>query len=68
MSTATQPSVQKRTYNKESLVAALERGELVRLLAEIEAGNLTSDQLEEAMQARARKHWFRTFLMDLFGK
>ena len=47
---------------------ALDRGEIVQLLALVESGRMSPDQLEAAIAARERDRWFARLLQTLFGR
>ncbi len=45
---------------------ALDRGELVRVLAEADAGKIPPEELEEALERHGRRSWLRRLLYALF--
>lgn len=47
---------------------ALERGELVRVLAEADTGRLDTRDLEAALDQYERKHWFRRVFAAMLGR
>jgi predicted metal-dependent peptidase len=57
-----------RQMERQHLLEALESGELVRLLAEADAGKLDPRELEAAMEQYERKHWLRRLFAALLGK
>lgn len=46
---------------------ALDRGELLRLLAEVEAGRIKPEQLEAVLNARDKKRWVRSLFHSILG-
>jgi hypothetical protein len=46
-------------FDKRKAAADLERGDLLRLLAEVEAGEITPQDLEAAARLRSKKFRFR---------
>ncbi len=48
--------------------AALARGEIVRLLAEVEAGMLKPEQLLAVLEERDKGHWACRLLLSLLGR
>jgi len=53
---------------KEQVFAALDRGDLIRLLAKIDSGELEPDVLERMLEKYSKKHWFKRFLTSLFHR
>lgn len=53
---------------RQQVLEALERGELVQLLAEADAGKLDPRDLEAALDQYERKHWVRRLFAALLGK
>jgi hypothetical protein len=51
-----------------AVVEALNRGELVRLLAEFDSGKLDGKTLEDALDEYSKARWFRRFLFALLGR
>lgn len=49
------------------IVEALERGDLVRMLAEVECGRITPEQMVAAIDEYDRRHWTRRLFRFLFG-
>jgi hypothetical protein len=56
------------SIERQQVLEALERGELVRLLAEADAGRLDPRDLEAALDRYEQKHWFRRFFATLLGR
>ncbi len=44
---------------------ALERGELVRLMADVDAGRLSAADFRAAMRLHRRRHWLAVLLCSL---
>lgn len=66
---ATLPPPESRTAsNRDPTLEALNRGELVRLLAELDAGKITPEQFEAAMERHERRGWFRRIIAAIFGQ
>jgi hypothetical protein len=65
-----QASSSQRIERQEVLQAleALERGELVRVLAEADAGRLDTRDLEAALEQYERKHWMGRTFAALLGR
>jgi hypothetical protein len=63
-------SKQKKTPEqvRERVLAALQRGELVTLLAEVDAGRLDFSDFEAAIEQHEKKQWFRLLLAAALGK
>jgi hypothetical protein len=53
---------------RRQVLEALERGELIRVLAEVDAGRLDSRDLEAALDQYERKHWLRRAFAALLGR
>jgi hypothetical protein len=53
---------------RERALADLERGCLVRLLAEVDLGRLDAADLEAAIEAYEKKRWFRRLLVAVLGR
>ncbi len=54
--------VSRRLMDTKTTVEALDRGELVRLLADVEAGVLEYSKLEKALEYRRSRWRLRRFL------
>ena len=55
-------------YDLNEARAALDRGEVVRLLAAVESGRITSDQFLALLEENERRHWLRRFILALLGR
>jgi hypothetical protein len=53
---------------REQVVRDLDRGELVRLLAAVDAGRLDRQEFEKALEQYANKRWFWHVLSVLFDR
>lgn len=57
-----------RTFNAKDALAAIERGELMRLLAKIDTGEVTADELADVLDQHTRRHPLRSLLMLCLGR
>jgi hypothetical protein len=55
-------------FNPEEALDALDRGELVRLLAEVEAGILDPKMLADVLERHLKRHWFKRLIRYLLGR
>jgi hypothetical protein len=55
-------------FDLKEATAALERGEIVRLLAKVQSGEIDPEQLEEVLKLEAKRHWFRRLLDNLLRR
>ena len=62
------PSQKASSGSQQNLEDALDRGELVRLLAELDAGKIGWEEFENAVEHRSRRNWFRRFIDAAFGR
>lgn len=46
----------------------LDRGEIIRLLAEIESGRISPHDLEVVLEEREKSHWYRQVLRAVLGR
>lgn len=53
---------------RQQALEALERGELVRLMAEADTGKLPLRDFEDALDQYERKHWCRRLFATLLGR
>ncbi len=60
MATGTEQTAANK--KREDALAALKRGELVQLLAQVDAGRLDMADLEAAIDQHEKKLWFRRLL------
>lgn len=60
--------ISRPVYDAERTREALGRGELVRLLADVESGRMAPEQLEAAIEERNKRHWLRLLILALFGR
>jgi hypothetical protein len=58
----------KQRKRIEDAVEALERGELLRLLGEVDARLLTAEELAEALYRRESKRPVQRFFTAIFGR
>jgi hypothetical protein len=63
-----QGSIESEGGRRDKLVAAIERGELVQLLAAVDLGQLRSEEREAALEAYRKKHWARQLFAGLLGQ
>lgn len=62
---ASKPHLSNR---QKKVLEALECGELVQLLAEVDNGTLSPRDLEEALEQYERRHWARRVFAALLGR
>ncbi len=55
-------------FDRERVRRALDRGEIVRILAELESGAITPMELEGILEERNKRLWYRRLLLTLFGR
>ena len=54
-------------FDRQQVQAALDRGEIVRLLVEVDAGRISRDQFLDLLDERDRKgRWLRVLFASLF--
>ena len=53
---------------RQEILEALERGEHVRLMAEVDSGQLDQTDFETALEELNRQHWLRRFVSVLLGR
>lgn len=52
----------------KDIIAALERGELLHVLAMVDAGVLCRQEFDTAWKAYRRRHWLDNFVNFLIGR
>ncbi len=62
MATSQNQSVTTKRPNGRQAAEALNRGELVQVLADADMGRIDQEELEEALEQRSKKHWLRQLL------
>jgi hypothetical protein len=68
VATENQPPTPESTVDPVETKAALDRGEIVRLLAAVESGRIDSDQFLAILEEHERRHWLRRWLLALLGR
>jgi hypothetical protein len=68
VTTENNPSTLQPPVNLEEARAALNRGEIVRLLAEVEAGRFPPEQFFKLLEEYERRHWVRRWLLAILGR
>ena len=63
-----QQSPAKSREMEEATYEALNRGELVRVLADADTGRIGREELEEALDRYSKGSWLRRFLSALFSR
>ena len=69
MATVEQPQASRKiASSREEIVTAIENGELVRLMAEVDAGRISREDFEAALEKYRRKRFLRWILDALLGR